>query len=77
MILDAYVAVMAALMATGVLLIVVGLRGTTAPARSRARQAGRLRRWWLGTARTPAERRRRNLLLAGAAAIARGHAIDV
>ena len=70
MILDAYVAVMAALMTTGVLLIVVGLRGTTAPARSRARQAGRLRRWWLGTARSPAERRRRNLLLAGAAAIA-------
>lgn len=63
MMVDAYVAVLGALATTGVILVVVGLRGTTAPPGPGSALLLRLRRWWRGTGRTPAERRARQVLL--------------
>lgn len=63
MMVDAYVAVLGALVATGIVLVVAGLRGTTAPPGPGSPLLGRLRRWWRGAGRTPAERRARQALL--------------
>jgi Flp pilus assembly protein TadB len=70
MILDAYVAVLGALAVGGVLLVILGLRGTTEPPRrfESPVQKG-LRRWWRGAGVTPAERRTRQGLLIAAAAV--------
>jgi Flp pilus assembly protein TadB len=71
MILDAYVAVLAALAAGGAFLVVAGLRGTREPPRRfESAVANRLRRWWRGVGVTPAERRMRQALLIAAAATA-------
>lgn len=71
MILDAYVAVLAALAVGGTILVVAGLRGTREPVRrSDSTPAGRLRRWWHGTGTTPTERRTRQALLIAAAVVA-------
>lgn len=69
MMIDAYVAVLGALATVGVILVVVGLRGTTAPPGPGSQLVFRLRRWWRGTGRTPAERRARQALL-GVAVVA-------
>lgn len=70
MLLDAYVAVLAALAVGGVMLVVAGLRGTTAPPqRSEPPAAGRLRRLWQGPGGTPAERRTRQVLLVAAGVV--------
>lgn len=71
MILDAYVAVLAALAVGGVLLVIAGLRGTTEPpARATdAAPASRLRRFWHGPGGTPAERRTRQTLLISAGVV--------
>jgi Flp pilus assembly protein TadB len=67
MILDAYVAVLAALAVGGVFLVVAGVRGTSEPPRRfESSSANRLRRWWRGTGITPAERRTRQALLVAA-----------
>jgi Flp pilus assembly protein TadB len=67
MILDAYVAVLAALAVGGVLLVVAGIRGTTEPPRRfDSPAANRLQRWWRGAGITPAERRTRQALLIAA-----------
>jgi len=68
-ILDAYVAVLGALAAGGILLVIAGLRGTTAPAEHRPAVPSRLRRWWRGSGRTPAERAARQALLVAGAAV--------
>jgi Flp pilus assembly protein TadB len=68
MMVDAYVAVLGALATTGLILVVAGLRGTTAPPGPGSQLADRLRRWWRGTGRTPAERRARQVLFGIAAA---------
>ncbi|MGH3682339.1 MAG: type II secretion system F family protein, partial [Natronosporangium sp.] len=64
MILDGYVAVLAALAVGGAILVVAGLRGTrTQPRRTAA--SGWVRQWWHGSGATAAERRtRQGLLLA-------------
>lgn len=67
MILDTYVALLAGLLAGGVVLLAGGLRGTTAPAGGTARPPGPVRRWWRGTGRSPADRRGRQALLLAAA----------
>lgn len=64
--LDAYVAVVAALGTAGLILVVAGLRGTTAPPGPPSAVVERLRRLWSGTGHTPAERRRHQALLVGA-----------
>lgn len=70
MILDAYVAVLAALAVGGVLLVVAGIRGTTEPPRRLdSPVAKRLRRWWHGAGLSPAERRARQALLIAAAVV--------
>lgn len=67
MILDAYVAVLAALAVGGAILLVAGLRGTTEPvSRPDSPLAGRLRRWWHGSGTTLADRRARQGLLVAA-----------
>jgi Flp pilus assembly protein TadB len=64
MILDAYVAVLAALAVGGTILLVAGLRGTSQPPRRTSSPvAERLRRWWRGTGTTAVERRSRQALL--------------
>ncbi|HEY8473560.1 MAG TPA: type II secretion system F family protein [Natronosporangium sp.] len=70
MILDAYVAVLGALAAGGIVLVIAGLRGTTEPPRrfESPAGAGRLARWWRGAGVTAAERRTRQALLVGALA---------
>ena len=71
MILDAYVAVLAALAVGGLILLVAGLRGTTdPPLRDDAQLAGRLRRWWRGPAPTAADRWTRQALLVAAVVVA-------
>jgi Flp pilus assembly protein TadB len=71
MILDAYVAVLAAAAAGGIWLVVAGLRGTAEPPRRPdSPTADRLRRWWHGAGITPAERRTRQALLVAAAVVA-------
>lgn len=71
MILDAYVAVLAALAAGGVLLVIAGLRGTDGPPRRYdSPLADRLQRAWRGQGGTPAERRARQVLLAAAGVVA-------
>lgn len=70
MMLEAYVAVMAALLATGLTLLVAGLRGTAAPAAPAPPAVDRLRRWWRGTGRTTTERRTRQVTVVGAAVVA-------
>ncbi|HLU43917.1 MAG TPA: type II secretion system F family protein [Natronosporangium sp.] len=70
MILDAYVAVLGALFAGGVVLVVAGLRGTTEPPPTPdSPLATRLRRWWHGVGRTAAERRTRQLLTISAVVV--------
>jgi Flp pilus assembly protein TadB len=66
MILDAYVALLAALATAGIILVVVGLRGTTAPPGPGSIVVRRVRRWWRGAGRTPAERYARQVLLVAA-----------
>jgi Flp pilus assembly protein TadB len=67
-ILDAYVAVLAALAVGGTILLVAGLRGTAEPAhRFDSPAAEKLRRWWRGSGLTAAERRARQALLVVAA----------
>ncbi|MPZ26764.1 MAG: secretion system protein [Micromonosporaceae bacterium] len=73
MILDAYVAVLAALAVGGVILVVAGLRGTRTPPppqRTESGVAARVRRWWRGSGVTAAERRARQGLLVTAAVLA-------
>jgi Flp pilus assembly protein TadB len=71
MILDAYVAVLGALAVGGVLLVILGLRGTTeAPRRFESPVAtGRLARWWRGAGVTATERRTRQAMLIAAIAV--------
>lgn len=70
-VLDAYVAVLAALAVGGVVLVVAGLRGTTASRPGpEAPAVGALRSWWRGTGQSQAERRTRQVLLVGAAVAA-------
>jgi Flp pilus assembly protein TadB len=70
MILDAYVAVLAALAVGGALLVVAGLRGTAAPPRGvDSPVADRLRRAWRGHGIAAGERRTRQALLIAAAAV--------
>jgi Flp pilus assembly protein TadB len=68
MIYQAYVAVMAGGLTTGVLLLAAGLRATTTAAPvAGARTGGAVARWWRGTGRTAAEQRvRQARLVAGA-----------
>ncbi|QSB14924.1 type II secretion system F family protein [Natronosporangium hydrolyticum] len=69
--LDAYVAVLAALAVGGVFLIVAGLAGGPAPTTpSDAPIVGRVRRFWRDLGGTPAERRTRQVLLVAAAVVA-------
>lgn len=70
-ILDGYVAVLAALAVGGVLLVGAGLRGTAPPPRRLdSPAADRVRRWWHGTGLTAAERRGRQALLVAAGVVA-------
>jgi Flp pilus assembly protein TadB len=70
-ILDAYVGVLAALAAGGVILVVAGLRGSSRPSpRAESRVAARIRRYWRGPATTVAEARTRQGLLIAAGAVA-------
>lgn len=62
--LDAYAAVMAGLLATGVVLLVGGLRGTTEPPSPPPAALAGLRRWWRGNGRTTVERRARQATIA-------------
>ena len=64
--LDAYIAVVAALGTAGIILLIAGLRGTTAPPGPPSAVAERLRRLWLGSGHTTAERRRHQALLVAA-----------
>lgn len=64
--LDAYVAVLAALAATGMILVVAGLRGTTAPPGPPSLAVAKLRRLWTGSGHTRSERRTHQALLIGA-----------
>lgn len=68
-ILDAYVAVLGALAAGGIVLVIAGLRGTTTPAGHRPGPPSRLRRWWRGSGRTRGERTARQALLVGGAVV--------
>lgn len=73
---DAYVAVIAAIGTAGVALLIAGLRGTTAPPGPPSPVAERLRRLWVGSGHTTAERRRHQaLLIAALAAAVVGYAL--
>lgn len=69
MILDAYVALLAALATAGVILIVAGLRGTTEERGYSADRFGLVRRWWRGHGRTAAERATHQAMLVGGVAV--------
>lgn len=66
MILDAYVALLAGLLAGGFFTIIAGVRGGAAPPGSTVRPPGWLRRGWRNVGGSPAERRQRRVLLVAA-----------